>query len=256
MELITIHPVDSETVQAYVSVVRGELPVPDAWQGWWAPWGSTLPSDERGANRLTHGLAQALASRWPVYFQQGFGFTTWEARVDRGIGMLLRPPSRLFTEAGLPEPVARVMPIRLDLQQGMMGGAWIPARLVPDLERILDTRLERTAKRLHDGEFDPYAMLGLMLDAVSFARAEGLGLFEAMDVVGLGGESIVGTTVVRPDRKRLDAAVQMRIAEAIRPPKQPGLISRMFGRKGHEVFSSNGATPSAPASDVTPFEPE
>ncbi|MGC4191153.1 MAG: hypothetical protein QM589_08300 [Thermomicrobiales bacterium] len=259
MELITVHPLDPEIVRAYVAVLQGDEPVPDGWRTWWTP-ALTAALDparrgsERAANQLTFGLAQVLTVQWPVYFQQGFGFTTWEARVDRGVGILLRPPSRLFVEAGLPESVARAMPIRLDLQQGMMGGAWIPARLVPDLERQLDTRLERTARRLHDGEFDPYAMLGLMLEAATYARQQGLGLFEAMDVVGPGGEAIGGGTVVTPDRKRLAPTIQERIAEAIRPPKQPGLLARMFGRKGHEVFSSNGKTP--PPSDVTPFEPE
>jgi len=259
MELITVHPLDPELVRTYVAVLQGNEAVPQAWRAWWTP---ALPAaiegarrgDERAANRLTLGLAQALTGQWPAYFQQGFGFTTWEARVDRGVGMLLRPPSRLFVEAGLPEPVARAMPIRLDLQQGMMGGAWIPARLVPDLERQLDARLERTAKRLHEGEFDAYAMLGLMLEAATYARTQGLGLFEAMDVVGPGGETMAGGVVVTPDRKRLAPAVQERIAEAIRPPKGPGLLARMFGRKGHEAFSPNGKTP--PPSDVTPFEPE
>jgi hypothetical protein len=263
VELITVHPLDPEVVRLYVAVLGGDEPVPDAWQAWWSPAlpgaiGEARRGSERAANQLTHGLAQALAGQWPSYFQQGFGFTTWEARIDRGVGMLLRPPSRLFVEAGLPEPVARAMPIRLDLQEGMMGGAWIPARLVPDLERQLDTRLERTAKRLHDGEFDPYAMLGLMLEAATYARTQGLGLFEAMDIVGPGGEVIAGGTVVTPDRKRLAPAVQERIAEAIRPPKQAGLLARMFGRKGHEGFSPNGKTPPVkpPVSDVTPFEPE
>ncbi|MGN6483120.1 MAG: hypothetical protein ACTHMX_01840 [Thermomicrobiales bacterium] len=259
MEVITVHPLDPDIVRRYVVVLRGDQAVPEAWEAWWSP---TLPGaidearrgNERAANRLTHGLAQALAGQWPSYFQQGFGFTTWEARIDRGVGMLLRPPSRLFVEAGLPEPVARAMPIRLDLQQGMMGGAWIPARLVPDLERQLDARLERTAKRLHDGEFDPYAMLGPMLEAATYARTQGLGLFEAMDVIGPGGEAVAGGVVVTPDRTRLAPAVQERIAEAIRPPKQAGLLARMFGRKGHEGFSPNGKTP--PVSDVTPFEPE
>lgn len=259
MELITVHPLDPETVRRYVAVLHGTETVPDAWSTWWNP---TLPSaldaardgNERGANQLTHGLAQALAAQWPVYFEQGFGFTTWEARVDRGVGMLMRPPSRLFVEAGLPEPVARVMPIRLDLQQGMMGGAWIPARLVPELERQLDARLERTARRLADGELDAYAMLGLMLEATTYASQQGLGLFEAMDVVGPAGELNAAGTVVTPDRKRLSPALQDRIALAITPPKQPGFLARMFGRKGHEAFSPNGKTP--PPSDVTPFEPE
>ena len=259
MELITVHPLDQETVGTYVAVLRGKQPVPDAWRAWWTP---ALPAalnlarsgSEHAANQLSHGLALALMTRWPAYFQQGFGFTTWEARVDRGLGMVLRPPSRLFVEAGLPEPVARAMPIRLDLQQGMMGGAWIPARLMPDLERQLDLRLERTAKRLHDGELDPYATLGLMLEAVTYARTQGVGLYEAMDVVGPGGETAGGEAVVTPDRVRLAPTVQERIAEAIRPQKGPGLLARMFGRKGHEVFSPNGKTP--PPSDVTPFEPE
>ena len=243
MELVSLHPLDPVVARTYVQALKRETPVPASWKTWWNPdlvnaVDTTRSGNERAANQVTYGLAQALATEQPVFAQDGCAFSIWEARIDRGIGMLMRPPSRLFGEAGMDEAVARVMPIRLDLQHGMMGGSYVPARLIPDLARMLDTHLERTARRMHEGEYDTMALLGLMLEAVTYAREREFGLFEAMDVVGPDGEALPGTVVIRADRKRIDPAIRARIETAIKPPKKPGLFARVFGRASHPVFSA------------------
>src|SRR3712207_7989765 len=62
-----------------------------------------------GANAVSYGLARLLGAVEPVFFVPGLGFTQLEAKFDRGIGMLLRPPSRLFGDAGLETIAARAM---------------------------------------------------------------------------------------------------------------------------------------------------
>ena len=193
--------------------------------------------DESASNRITLAFARIVAAQHPTFFHDGLGLTTWEARVDRGIGMLMRPPSRLFIDAGLERKQVEAMPIRLDLQGGLMGGAWIPPRLMGNLRELLDTRLDRLARRLHEAEYDPYALLGLMDSAVTYAAERNLGLFEAIGVVGPYGEHSAGIEVIAAEPKRMNQDLLRRIEIAITPPKKPGLISRMFGR-GH--VGSNG----------------
>ncbi len=250
MELVSLHPYDPATVRTYVQVIRRQEAVPSSWVSWWNPALSVAieaarTGNENAANQVTYGLAQAFAIEQPVFVQNGCGFSVWEARIDRGIGMLMRPPSRLFGDAGLDEATSRVLPIRLDLQRGMMGGSFVPARLIPALGDLLDTHLERTARRMHEGEYDTFALLGLMLEAVTYARERNLGLYEAMDVVGPGGEAIPGTVVIRADKKRLDPIIRARIESAIKPPKKLGLLARVLGRSSHPVFtpSDNGHGP-------------
>ncbi len=249
MELVSLHPFDPAVARTYVQALRNETTVPASWKTWWNPALAnavdiTRTGNERAANQVTYGLAQALATEQPVFAQDGCGFSIWEARIDRGIGMLMRPPSRIFSEAGLDKAAARVMPIRLDLQHGMMGGSYVPARLIPDLARMLDTHLERTARRMHEGEYDTMALLGLMLEAVTYARERDLGLYEAMDIVGPNGEALPGTVVIRADSKRIEPAIRTRIEAAIKPPKKPGLFARIFSRASHPIFSAsaNGQT--------------
>lgn len=234
MELVSLHPFDPDVASRYVRALGGaEAPAP-AWRPW---WDSTLAGalegvrrgDEEAANVVTLGLARALAQEQPVFAQEGFGLTTWEARVDRGVGMLMRPPSRLFVDAGLDRELVQAMPIRLDLQRGLMGGAYVPARLVGDLHELLEFRLDRMARRLHEAEYDPVAMLGLMFEAVDYARERGLGLYEALDVVG---PTLPGMVVVEPNPKRLDRELRQRIEVAIKPKKGPGLLARLLGRGG------------------------
>src|SRR5690606_42120246 len=57
--------------------------------------------DEPASNEITLRLAYALGTRHPTFAAPGFGLTLWEARVDRGVGMYLRPPAGLFRELGL-----------------------------------------------------------------------------------------------------------------------------------------------------------
>jgi len=237
MELVSLHPFDPAVARSYVQALLGQQAPPPEWSAWWSPRlmraiSEAREGSEAAANQLTFGLAQALSTEHPAFTKDGFGLSVWEARVDRGVGMLMRPPARLFADAGLDPGISRAMPVRIDLQLGMMGGAWIPARLIPDLERLLDARLERMAKRLHEAEYDPYSMIGLMLDAVRYASQHGLGLYEALDVIGPGGEAIPGTVVVTSDRKRIPGEIKSRIELAIKPPKKPGLFSRMLGRGG------------------------
>lgn len=252
MELCSLHPFDLETVRQYVQSATGKDGLDsqrgrqDAWWTWVIGearrgYACAAAGDEEGASALTYGLAQVLATRQPSFFCEGVCLTSWEARIDRGIGMLMRPPSRLFIDAGLDIAPARVLPIRLDLARGMMGGAFIPARLVPDLERLLDARIERVVRRLIDADFDGVAVMGLMLEAARFARERGLGLYEAMDVITPSAPEAMppGARVVVADRKRIEPGLRKRLEQAAKPPKKPGLLSRMFGRP---VTSNGGAS--------------
>ncbi|MDQ3443814.1 MAG: hypothetical protein M3490_09430 [Chloroflexota bacterium] len=246
MHIVSLHPIDPETVHRYVASLQGEPPDPSL-NG--ALNGNPIDDarraragDERAATHLTYGLARALAHTLPIFSHDAFGLSFWEAQVDRPLGMLMRPPARLFIEAGLDTAVARAMPTRLDFQMGMMGGAYIPARLMKQAHQMLDEHMERSVKRLMAAEYDPMASLGLMYEAVSYARDNGMGLYEALDVIGSEGQGLPGATVIRPDRKRLDRGVAERIADYQKPPKKPGLIQRMMGRGGSPA-SVNGHLP-------------
>lgn len=229
LEPVSLHPFDPAIAAHLVE----HLTSPPS-----ADLAKAATGDERASNRITLSLAQELARAYPSFFSDGFGLTTWEARIDRGIGMLMRPPSRLFIDAGLDRTQVAAMPIRLDLHGGLMGGAWIPARLIPDLRELLDTRLDRMARRLHDAEYDAFAMLGLMHRAANYAAEHQLGLFEAIGVIGPHGEHATGTTVIVPDRRQMDLDLVRRIETAILPPKKQGLISRILGRSKGEPASS------------------
>jgi hypothetical protein len=52
-----------------------------------------------------------------------------------------------------------------------------------------------------------------------------------------------GARIVEPSRKRLDPALRKRLEAAARPPKQPGLIRRLFGR------GKTATIPTPPAPD-------
>lgn len=231
MEFISLHPFDTNIAASYIAALQGEQAPDPRWAAWWRDdLRTALPELARGseaaANRLTTGLALAMTTEHPAFLQEGFGFTTWEARVDRGIGMLMRPPARVFVDAGIDRRLVEDMPIRIDLQGGMMGGAYVPDRLMDKLDELLDQRLERMAQRLKDAEFDPFPMIGLMRQAVDYARERNLGLYEAIDVV------LPGMSVVRAaDKKAMDPALRARIEAAITPEKKPGLFGRLFGKK-------------------------
>ncbi len=246
MHIVSLHPIDPETVRRYVAAIHGERPgslLDEAGSG--ALRDDAIRAragDERAASRLTYGLARALGQGNPIFTHDAFGLSFWEAQVDRPMGMLMRPPARLFIDAGLDAAAARTMATRLDFQMGMMGGAYIPARLIDQAHQLLDEHMERSVKRLMAAEYDPMASLGLMYEAVSYARDHAMGLFEALDVIGPDGEGLSGATVLRPDRKRLDRNVAERIAAYRQLPKKPGLIQRMLGRGG-SLASVNGHLP-------------
>lgn len=240
-EFATLHPYDPQFVRAYVAAVRGEVPAAELLPA--APdWANrelaraqrgyqrALTGDEAGANMVTHELARLLGVGMPVYFVPGAGLTQIEARFDRGIGMLLRPPSRLFMDAGMESVAARRMPIRLEASGGSMGGAFLSPALVPQFRAHIEARLERLARRMTEAEMDAPAYVGILLEAASFAESRGFGLFEAADVVvpGVAESEPPGLTLVQPDRKRLDKPLRLQLEEATRPPKEPGLFARVF----------------------------
>jgi hypothetical protein len=122
----------------------------------------------------------------------------------------------------------------------MMGGAFIPARLMPRLEELMETRLERIVRRLVEAEMDGVAVFGLLYEAVHYAHSRNLGLYEAEDVIvpGEPGSVPAGGQVVFADRKRLDPGLRQRLISASTPPKKPGLLKRLFGGTAQ---SRNGA---------------
>jgi hypothetical protein len=187
--------------------------------------------DSRGPGAVGHALAVYLTERWPSFVLTDVSLTRWEAAIDRGVGMLLRPPSRLLVEAGMGRALAQRFPIRLDHDGGTMAGAYVPAHLVEQFETLLEERLERELRRLIDADLDPVANLGLMLQALAYARQHGTGLLEAADVVdGLDP----ATPVFAADRRRLPKELRTRLEEAARPPKQPGRLSRLLKSRNAE----------------------
>ncbi|MGH2618703.1 MAG: hypothetical protein ACRDJC_26035, partial [Thermomicrobiales bacterium] len=150
------------------------------------------------------------------------------------IGMLLRPPSRLFADAGLATAAARAMPIRLDATGGIMGGTFMPPALTPRFRDELERHMDRLARRMAEAEMDAPALLGMLMEAAAYAAERGLGLYEASDVVvpGVPESAPPGLRLVVPDRKRLDRDLRKRLEEAARPPREPGLLARLFGRGG------------------------
>ncbi|MBW3634320.1 MAG: hypothetical protein KY456_14960 [Chloroflexi bacterium] len=242
-ELATLHPFDPAFVARYVAAVQGAmtagelLPAAPAWAereiarartGYARAEGG----NEAGANAVSYGLARMLAVVEPVFFLPGLGFTQLEAKFDRGIGMLLRPPSRLFDDAGLPTVAARAMPIRLDASGGIMGGAFMPPAQLPRFRDLLEQRMDRLARRMTEADLDAPAYIGVLLELSTYAADRGLGLFEASDIVvpGVPESEPPGLRLIAPDRKRLDRDLRRRLEEASRPPKQPGLVSRLLGR--------------------------
>jgi hypothetical protein len=135
MEMVSLHPIEEGVVQDYVATLQG-VKVDERIDQWLGEPARLIhdraaTGSEPAANRITAGLAHALAQVGPLYASQPFGLSYWEAQIDRSIGLLMRPPARLLLDSGLERRVARGMPIRLTAQAGMMGGAWIPARLIP-----------------------------------------------------------------------------------------------------------------------------
>lgn len=255
MDRCSLHPLDPVVVRRYADALTGagadvalgdqswaKQAIEEACRGYEA----AQQGDERGANLVSQGLGRFLAAAHPSFVGDGVAPTVLEARIDRGVGMLLRPPARLFGDAGLETKAARSMPIRLDLGRGGMGGAHVPARLVPDLERLIEARTVRLLRRLSEAELDAVPTLGLLIQACAYARERGFGLYEAMDVFApwTPGGSPPGAAVVWADRSNLEPALRRRLEEAAKPPKRPGLIRRLFGRRSPDSsISGNGHLP-------------
>lgn len=245
-ERASLHPLDPELVARYTRAVLGDLdpeavaPSHPAWSRELIAaarrgYARALEGNELGANAVTYGLARALAAVHPTFYLPGAGLTQWEARIDRGAGMLLRPPSRLFGEFGLPIAAARTMPIRLDGHASSMGGAHVPARLVPGLQELLGTRETRLVRRLVDAEMDPAPIFATLLAATAYAHERGLGLYEALDVVLPEAPAMQppGIQIVFLQDKQIDPELRKRLEEAAKPPKpakKPGLFARLLGR--------------------------
>ena len=242
MELCSLHVLDLVAARGYVVALEtGENAAVDLPAGPWTAhmlaearqgYGRARTGSEAGANAVSYGLALLLATKGPTFVLPGAGLTPIEARIDRGVGMLMRPPSRLFTDAGMDVTAAWRMPIRLELSRGLMGGAFIPARLVPELKTLLEARLTRFLRRFGDAGLDGVAMVGTLLAACDAAIARNMGLYEAMDVVTPDAPEAdpPGAVVYAADRRSLDKAVRRRLEDAAKPPKQPGVLGRMFNR--------------------------
>lgn len=246
MEIMSLHPLDDQVVERFVAAVTGGDEPEPAWQPWWPARIDELlermrAGDERASNEITLRLAYALGMRHPTFAAPGFGLSLWEARIDRGVGMYLRPPARLFRDLGLELDVLRAMPIRVDTTLGLMGGAFVPAHLVPKVKELLETREQRMARRLREAEHDPVVALTLFNEAVDYALEHRLGLYEALDAVGPEGQAVFGGQVIVGSRDRVPKAERKRIEELSKPPKKPGLLRRMLGQGSPD--SANGHHP-------------
>ena len=144
--------------------------------------------------------------------------------------MLLRPPSRLFIDAGLDPAIARAMPIRIESGDGLMGGAWVPPRLVGQYLERLDTHLERSVRRMNEADLDGAALMGLMYEAARYASQNGFGLYEMVDLLDAADRSSWPPDA-RVVTHSTDKALGERIRLATQPQKEPGLVARLLGRK-------------------------
>lgn len=225
MQLITMHLYSPEIATRYIQALRGEIS--PAWS-WWDDELMELmkqPLSELAANRISSGLALAMADELAIFHCDGLGLTPWEATIDRGLGMLMRPPARAFVDNGVHPLLLHSMPIRLDLQGGIMAGAWIPPHLIDKFDQLVDIRLELWAKRINEAESDPYPLLAAMRMVADEAKATGLGVIEAINVIQPGTQ-----VIETPNRKQMDQHLRARIDAALAEEKT-GLFNKLF-RKG------------------------
>lgn len=234
MELYSLHPLPEVEVAAYLGRLApkraqadGNTPEELSTYRWFQ---RALENSAPRPNDISFGLAGWLALRQPAFARQGLCLSSWEARVDRGSGMMLRPPSRLFADAGLDTSVARAMPIRIELGDAMMGGAYVPARLMNDYLCRLEQQRERSVRRLNEAELDGPELMALMLQAGRFAAERGFGLYEAVDLLdGLDpGTWPANARVISMADDRI--AVETFRRESL-PPKEPGIIARLLGKR-------------------------
>ena len=244
MQLASIHPIDRRVAAAYVAGLTSpqrSLGVPSIDGTLWlqerleaARRGleQAAAGQETGANVVSLTLAQILAAAEPSYVHDGLSLTTLEATIDRSVGMLLRPPSRLFADLGVPVSAARAMPIRIDASAGMLGGSFMPANLVPQLRDLLRERDVRFVRRLHDSGFDGVGVYGFLLELASYAADRGMGLFEAVDAVVPDAPRFnpPGTRIVGVDRSRMDRETIEQLTQSLKPPKR-SFMDRITGRR-------------------------
>jgi hypothetical protein len=225
MHQICLHLYSPDIATRYIQALRGEE---DPRWSWWEddlPMFLTRAVSEIEANKLTSGIALAMAEQNPTFFYDSCGLTTWEAMIDRGVGMMMRPPARIFVDHGHNPYLINSMPIRLDMQGGFpMAGAWVPPHLLPRLYEMIETRMDLWARRIHEAELDPYPLLTTLHMAAEEAMKHGLGLIESMDVLPPGSR-----VVETPDRKKMDPEMRARIQAAISQDRQ-GLIDKLFRR--------------------------
>jgi hypothetical protein len=233
MELYSLLPLPDDAAATFLQLINSStLPADGNTAGDLAThfWFSRLSGNQNPKpNDLSFGLAAWLATRYPVFAHRGLSLSSWEARVDRGSGMLLRPPSRMFIDAGLDPVIARGMPIRIEGGDGLMGGAFVPSRLAPQYFDRLDQHLERSVRRLNEAEMDGAAVFGVMYEAARYAAQHEVGLYEVVDLLDAGDRSSWpgGAQVITSSS---DKALAERIRLATQPVKEPGLIARLFGR--------------------------
>lgn len=229
MQQVCLHLYSPDIATEFIESLRGERD--PQWSWWQQEWPEFMAREvsEIEAGDLTRGLALAMTERLPVFYGDSTGLTYWEAMIDRGVGMMMRPPARIFVDHGHNPYLIDKMPIRLDLQGGFpMGGAWIPPHLIPRLHEMLEQRLDLWAKRIHEAELDPFRMLTLLHLATEEAMRQGTGLMESSDVVP------PNTPVIQaPERKKIDPEMRARIEAALKEDKQ-GLIDKLFRRGSKE----------------------
>lgn len=234
MEFYSLHPVPDDAASTFLQLLSPRALPADGntaehLQGrFW--FDRIMGAAHPRPNDLTFGFGAWLSTSEPVFARRGLSLSSWEARVDRGSGMLLRPPSRLFIDAGLDPAIARAMPIRIESGDGMMGGAWVPARLIDQYLERLDAHLERSVRRMNEAELDGAAMMGLMHEAARYAGQKGYGLYELVDLLDPADRS-TWPSGVQVITHTTDKGLEERIRLATEPPKEPGLIARLFGRR-------------------------
>ena len=122
------------------------------------------------------------------------------------------------------------MPIRIEGGDAMIGGAYVPAPLMGAYLDRLEQHSERSVRRLNEAELDGPELMALILQAARYANQLGYGLYEAVDLLdgADSGSWPPGASVIP---RATDRSEVERIRLASLPPKEPGLIARLLGRR-------------------------